>query len=358
MLTAAAPKDTTDYSFANPDVKTWYATAGAISTRVLRLVMAELKAGAKTNDVCVLGDKLMAEELEKVEGVKGIAFPTCVNPNNVVNHLAPVDAEDEANVELQVGDVCNVMLGVHVNNFPAVIAETAVVGGGAEGRKADVVSAAWACTEAALRTMRVGAKNFDVTNVVDKVAQQFDTAPVQSMLSHNQERGVLYGPKELIINPIKEHKAQMDTCRFEEGDVFGLDILVTTLETGKVQKSKFKTTLHKLTGSTGSLRLKVSQAALKEFKDKHESAFPVHVREFADPKKARLGLIECGTRSVVLAYEVMEVKATDFVAQFFTTVLITKDGAVRFTEPQFDAAAYKTDKVLDDETKKLLAEPL
>lgn len=311
----------------------------------------------------------MKEELSKVfsskksKVSKGIAFPTCVNPNNIPAHLSPESAEDESNLTLADGDVVNVMLGVQISGFPAVVADTVVVGATKEnpvtGAKADLLHAAWNASEAAIRTMTPGHRNFDVTNIVDAVTKDYGTTAVQSMLSHNQEHNVLYGPKEIILNPAKEHKNQMDTHRFEELEVWGLDILVSTSADGKVKRSNYKTTLHKLTGNNYSLRLKTSQQALKEFKEKVSGPFPANVKMFENPRKVRIGLIECSNHEVVLPYDIMEEKKTEQIAQFFTTVALTKNGLEKFTRPTFEPELYKTDKkVQNEEIANLIATPL
>lgn len=320
-------------------------------------------------ELCELGDKLMNEELaqiyssKKSKVSKGIAFPTCVNPNHIPAHLSPESAEDEANLTLKNGDVVNIMLGVQVDGFPAIVGETIVVGESKEnpvtGQKADLLQSAWNCSEAAIRTFKPGNRNFDITNIVDKVAKDFGTIPVQSMLSHNHERNVLYGPKEIILNPAKEHKNKMDTHRVEELDVYGLDILISTSTEGKVKKSNYKTTLHKLTGNSYALKLKSSHQALKEFKAKVDGPFPANVKIFENPRKVRVGLIECSNHEIVLPYDIMEEKQGEFVAQFFTTFAVTKNGIVKYTSPEFDAELYKSDKsVTDEEIAKLIATPL
>lgn len=328
-----------------------------------------VKDGSKIFDVCQLGDKLMEDELlnvyssKKNKTSKGIAFPTCVNPNNIPAHLSPESEEDDANLTLKNGDVVNIMLGVQIDGFPAIIADTLVVGESAEnpvtGIKADLLQAAWNASEAAIRTFKPGNRNFDVTNVVDKVAKDFGVAAVQSMLTHNQERDVLYGPKEVILNPAKEHKNRMDTHRFEELEVYGLDILISTSADGKVKKSNFKTTLHKLTGNNYSLKLNTSRQALKAFKEKVPGHFPANVKIFEEPRKVRVGLIECSNHEVVLPYDIMEGASDSFIAQFFTTIAITKNGIVKYTSPSFSPELYKTEKKIEDEDlAKFIAEPL
>ncbi|GBL51998.1 hypothetical protein ACI3LY_005326 [Candidozyma auris] len=357
-----------DYSIANPDVVDKYKSAGSISTAVLAEVRKAVKEGAKVFDLCELGDKLMEEQLSKVyskknKTVKGIAFPTCVNPNNIPAHLSPESPEDEANLTLKDGDVVNIMLGVQIDGFPAVVADTTIVGESAEnpvlGKKADLLHAAWNASEAAIRTFKPGNRNFDVTNIVDKVAKDFGVTAVQSMLTHNQERDVLYGPKEVILNPAKEHKNRMEVHRFEELEVYGLDILISTSEEGKVKKSNYKTTLYKLTGNNYSLKLNTSRQALKAFKQKVSGKFPCNVKVFENPRNVRVGMIECSNHEVVLPYDIMEGASDSYIAQFFTTIAITKNGIVKYTNPTFNPELYKTEKgVADNEIAKLIAEPL
>lgn len=332
-------------------------------------VRAAVKEGATVFELCELGDNAMNDELsviynsKKSKVSKGIAFPTCVNPNNIPAHLSPESVEDEANLTLKNGDVVNIMLGVQIDGFPAIVAETVVVGESKDtpvtGAKADLLQSAWNCSEAAIRTFKKGNRNWDVTNIVDKVAKDFETTPLQSMLTHNQERNVLYGPKEIILNPAKEHKSKMEVHRIEELDVYGLDVLISTSTEGKVKKSKFKTTLHKLTGNSYALKLKSSHLALQEFKSKVEGLFPANVKIFEDPRKVRVGLIECSNHEVVLPYDIMEEKQGEYIAQFFTTFAVTKNGIVKYTSPSFDSDLYKSDKsVQDEEIAKLIATPL
>lgn len=322
--------------------------------------------GSKLFDLCELGDRVILQELRVNAGRKipnGIAFPTCVNPKNIPAHMSPTSAEDEANLTLVNGDVVNVMLGAQVDGFPSVVAETFIVGESKEspitGANADLMHAAWNASEAAIRTLQKGKKSHHVTTIVDKVAKDFGTTAVQSMMSHNHEKNVLYGPKEIILNPTKEHKALTASADFSQYDVWGLDILILTSTDGKVKSSKYRTSLYKLTGNNYSLKLKSSQSALKMFKEKVTGLFPANVKIFEDPRKVRVGLIECANHQVVLPYDIMEGKAEDSIAQFFTTVAIGPNGLVKYTNPTFNGDAYKTDKkVEDEEIAKLIATPL
>lgn len=246
------------------------------------------------------------------------------------------------------------MLGAQIDGFPSIVAETVVVGESTsapiEGRKADLLHATWLASEAAIGIFaQAGKKNWEVTSIVDKVAEEFGVTPVESMLSHNIEKNNLYGSRETILNPSKTNKSQVDSIKFEENEVWGLDILVSTSADGKVKDSAYRPTLYKLTGNSYSLKMKLSHKMLAELKKKSNGPFPANIRTFDESNRARGGLAENVNHKVVLAYDVMTDKEGEFIAQYFTTFGVTKEGIVRFTNPTFTKELYKTEKTLKDE---------
>lgn len=74
-------------------------------------------------------------------------------------------------------------LGAHIDGFAAISAETIVVGATAQepvtGRRADVLKAAWHAAELAMRTVKVGNKNWAVTDIVNKVSANWGCKPVE-----------------------------------------------------------------------------------------------------------------------------------------------------------------------------------
>jgi methionine aminopeptidase len=72
---------------------------------------------------------------------KGIAFPTCISPNEICGHFSPLKSESN---QLKKGDVVKIELGVHVDGFIALAAHTIVVGEEkVSGKKADAILAAY-----------------------------------------------------------------------------------------------------------------------------------------------------------------------------------------------------------------------
>ena len=167
--------------------------------------------------------------------VAGLAFPTCISVNNCVAHFSPLacvfslftaytkprrtnchkptllpllsspphlhpffcppsslnvpslshthSSDPLSEQKLAKGDVVKLHLGAHIDGFAAISAETIVVGATPNspvtGRRADVLRAAWTAAEVAMRLVRVGNKNWQVTEAVSKVAAAWDCKPVE-----------------------------------------------------------------------------------------------------------------------------------------------------------------------------------
>jgi methionine aminopeptidase len=81
------------------------------------------------------------------------------------------------------GDVVKVHIGAHIDGFAAISAETLVVGATESdpvtGRRADVLQAAWHAAQVAMRLVKVGNKNWTVTDAVNKVTTAWDCKPVE-----------------------------------------------------------------------------------------------------------------------------------------------------------------------------------
>lgn len=98
-------------------------------------------------------------------------------------------------------------LGVHIDGFIATAGHTIVLcTSDVTGRKADVVRAAWAAMEAALRTVVVGGNNEEVTKVMNKCVAEFQCNMVQGVLSHQLKQHVIDGVKCIISKENIEEK--------------------------------------------------------------------------------------------------------------------------------------------------------
>ncbi|KAG6900807.1 hypothetical protein C0993_000126 [Termitomyces sp. T159_Od127] len=324
-----------------------YKTAAEIIHGVTKKLVELAVEGAKIIDLCVEGDKLIEAATasvytKSVKGAKvprGIAFPTSISVNNA--------------------------LGAHIDGFAAVSAETLVVGATpdapATGRRADVVKAAWHAAQLAMRTIKVGNKNWGVTDVVGSVAAAWDCKPVEGMLSCNQTQNVIDGKKRIILNPSEAQKRDFDTVTFAEGDVYGMDVLISSGEDGKARMEDSRTTIYQRDSTvTYQLKMKTSRAVFSEVQKK-AGAFPFNVRALEDEKRARMGLQEAVQHSLVKPYEVIFTPAKTFVAGFHFTIALLPAGPLLLTHPPvwYKPELVKTEKELEDETlKSLLARNL
>ena len=63
------------------------------------------------------------------------------------------------------------------------------------------------------------------------------------MLSCQQEQNVIDGKKRIVLNPSEAQKREFETATFAEGEVWGVDILVSSGEDGKVRERPSRASL-------------------------------------------------------------------------------------------------------------------
>lgn len=352
---------------------TKYKTAGDIVNDVMKKLIELCVEGAKIIDLCIEGDKFIEEGTggvynKAVKGVKmskGLAFPTSISVNNTVSHFSPLASDPLSAQTLAKGDVVKVHIGAHIDGFAAISAETIVVGASEQepvtGRKADVIKAAWHAAEIAMRLVKVGNRNFTVTDAVAKTAAVWDCKPVEGMLSCQQSQNVIDGKKRIILNPNETQKRDTESIIFAEDEVYGIDILISSGEDGKARIEDSRTTIYQKDSSvTYQLKMKNSRAVFSEVQKK-AGAFPFNVRALEDEKRARLGLQEAVQHGLIKPYEVVYTPANTFVAAFHFTIALVPAGPLLLTHPPvwYKPELVKAEKELeDDELKGLLSKSL
>lgn len=342
-------------------VVTKYSMAADIVNKVLKEMIEECKTGLSIRDLCILSDKKLVEETGKAfkkdkKMTKGIAFPTCISVNNVICHYSPLLSEPDS--VLADGDLIKIDMGAHIDGFIAVVAHTFVLGASAEapvtGRKADVIMAAHLASEAALRLVKPGNENTEVSETVSKISEAFECKPIEGMVSHNLEQNIIDGEKT-INNCLNEANSKdSETHEFGLNEVYAVDVLISTGD-GKNQERSAKTTVFKKTGLTYMLKMKTSREFFSQV-TKNSGEMPFNIRNYEDEKKARMGVVECVKHQVIQPFNVLYEKDGNFVAQFKFTVLLMPGGPKKITGLKFDPALVKSEKkVEDNEIVTLLA---
>uniref|UniRef100_A0A2K5RC41 Proliferation-associated 2G4 n=1 Tax=Cebus imitator TaxID=2715852 RepID=A0A2K5RC41_CEBIM len=273
-----------EQTIAEDLVVTKYKMGGDIANRVLRSLVEASSSGVSVLSLCEKGDAMIMEETGKIfkkekEMKKGIAFPTSISVNN-------------CDYILKEGDLVKIDLGVHVDGFIANVAHTFVVdvaqGTQVTGRKADVIKAAHLCAEAALRLVKPGNQNTQVTEAWNKVAHSFNCTPIEGMLSHQLKQHVIDGEKTIIQNPTDQQKKDHEKAEFE------------------------RTTIYKRDPSKQyGLKMKTSRAFFSEVERRFD-AMPFTLRAFEDEKKARMGVVECAKHELLQPFNVLYEKEGKF----------------------------------------------
>lgn len=321
-----------ELDLTSPEVVTKYKSAAEIANKALQLVLSECKPKAKIVDICEKGDSFIREQTgnmyknvkKKIE--RGVAFPTCISVNNTVCHFSPLASDETV---LEEGDMLKIDLGCHIDGFIAVVAHTHVLQGGpVMGRAADVLAAANTAAEVALRLVRPGRKNKDVTEAIQKVAAAYDCKIVEGVLSHQLKQFVIDGNKVVLSVPSPE--TRVEDAEFEENEVYAVDIVTSTGDGKPRLLDEKQTTIYKrAVDKSYHLKMKASRFIFSEISQKFP-IMPFSARALEE-KRARLGLVECVNHDLLQPYPVLHEKPGDYVAHIKFTVLLMPNGSDRIT---------------------------
>jgi curved DNA binding protein len=345
-----------------PAVLDKHKAAGEVTNAALKKAIELSKAGADVHQVCVAVDKLMEEELKKVFSNKkskklerGIAFPCTISVNQICGHYSPLPDEPST---LNDGDVAKIDLGCHIDGYACQAAHTIVIGDAkTNGRKADVILAAYHAQQAALRSIKEMATNTAVTEAIQGVSEEYKCNPLEGVLSHKLKKHLIDG-NDTIINKATPEQ-QVEEFEFAPGDVIGLDILVSTGE-GKTKESEFRTTVFK---RELDMQYQLKSNRARQFFNEVNNRYPTlpfSVAGFEDQVGAKLGVKECLTHDLLVSYPVLTEKAGEYVAQFKCTIaVLPKSLSVIAGNIDFDTSKLESEhSVKNEDLKALLAQDL
>ncbi|KAG0168803.1 putative metalloprotease arx1 [Apophysomyces sp. BC1034] len=332
-------KFASDNDLSDAAVVQKYKLAADIVNNAMEQILTKVAPGISVSDLCQYGDDLIeahTKDLYKTSE-RGVAVPTCVTINNLVQYYSPLA---DADYNLSPGDAVKIELGAHVDGYIATSAHTTVVNANASqpvtGRVADVVCAAHFALEAATRMLKPGVKSSEITRVITEIAAYYRCQPVESTFSSPMKRFVLRAGKD-IENRFEENLLVQDLERsdfeIEANQVYQLNVVLTTGD-GKVKSSEHKSYVYQRdVNSSYQLKMKAARVAYRQINEKH-TVFPFSTRALSG-NQARLGLSSLLTHNLVTPYPVMRSSTTsDIVAQFKATVLVMPDGQLRTTLPQ------------------------
>ena len=263
----------------------------------MRFAIGLCKPGEKIYDICVKVDQFIRTALSKVyqkqKHFKGLAFPTSISVNEICGNYSPTlenSGSENEYLVLSEGDVAKIDLGVHINGFSAVIAHTVVVSATdavVTGKKADVILAAYQAVQNAIRCMSIKPENTNnaVTNNTKTICDSYKVTPVEGVLSHRMRRDIIDGPEVIINQTTFDQK--VEERAFAHGDVFGLDVMVSSGE-GKPRETELKCTVFKR-AIENTYKLKTdSGRRLLAVVEQNFTTFPFSFNSFDDESNLKL----------------------------------------------------------------------
>eukprot|EP00667_Euglena_gracilis_P011531 EG_transcript_11784 len=363
-----------DETIAYAEVAEKYKLAASIANEVLRTVCDGCVEGASALELCKQGDELMAVKANQHYTKpdengdymdRGIAFPTCVNANNIACHFHPIRETDD--VRLKRGDVVRVELGVHIDGYISSAAHTLIVGFGEDTVPEiedqihiDVLAATYTAAAAALRLMKPGGCNHDITEMFRSVSHSYGVSPAQGVLSHRMKRWDEAGQQIILGCKRLEDNMCQETVIFRPGQVWSLDVVLMNGGDNKLRPKANSPSDHFIFKRSEVLlgqRLRSARYVLSALRDQgNPSMLPFTVETFDKPVKAQFGMAQLVKSQLVDAVPVLYCKPHQCVGRYKWTVLITDKGVQRIAGlPPPPYVPVVTDRVTRDVAALLCA---
>ena len=358
---------------SNPDVVTKYKAAAKIVNEAIVAIVDAAKAGTLITDLCDLGDKFISEEAGKLFKkakdekksalARGVAVPTCISVNNCVGHWTPVDPETVVQT-LKEGDMVKVDLGCHIDGYVSQAAHTFVVGATkVSGRDADVMQCAKDCYEAAARLIRPGNRVNDVPPMLAEIARHYACSHVSGVMSNSMNRFVIDQGKMILNRNPTNPEERMENAVFEEGEVYSIDLIVSTGDGLPRLVDEKETTVFKRNWGTYHLSMKSSRQLLSQI-DNRFSMMLFSLRNLeggaaaANDTKVKMAIRELTKGQMIAPFPVTWEKEGEKVAQVKGTFITMPNGNDRLNG--FPGQAVESDKKasLPEDVKALLSTSL
>ncbi|KAH3766513.1 proliferation associated protein [Pelomyxa schiedti] len=316
--------------FADWTAERKYIVAADIANEALGAVVAKCLPGALIADLCRFGDEAIGRGLAKKfpppnENVysMGIAFPTCVSPNQLICNYSPLQGDK---TRLHLRDVAKIKLGVQVDGFPAIVAHTVIVTDGADvvdGPPAEALLAAYDALCKVCRTIRAGVLGTELIKHLHDSAAQYHVNNVERTSISLIDRNNLEGSKRIYAVP--DPPGSLKDFEVEEHEVYCVTTMMST-GTGKAKFSKEKSTLYMNKPEVEySPRRKTSQQLLTGLQALPH--FPFSFRNIECPEW-KSGMAELEENFVVRRFGVLtDHDSSAIVTQFSSTVYVPPNGA-------------------------------
>ncbi len=313
-----------------------YQAGGKIIDQVMGALLQSLVPGTNIGTLCKQSDEMLTNLLAtvyakgKTKCDKGIAYPTCICPNNVAGHYSPDEADADS---IEQGMVVKIDLGVQIGGFVSQGAITAIVVAEGElvtGPVADAVSAAHYCGEAILRMLRPGTKGSDMTKTIATICEAYGVTPVGGVLSHEVKQFIMFGSNCWANKANKDEK--LEDFEVEANTAWNVDILISTGAGEPTAKTGEEATIfvRDLQSTKKDLRVTSARQVLGEI-DRKYPTFPFAARSL-EHAQAAFGMKQCEREGAIQAFPTLRCTEDETVVQVKFTAAITGSNTVRMNQ--------------------------
>lgn len=289
------------------DVWEKWRRAGVVAREALALARPMIKPEIRVLDIINTVENYIRENSS------GTSFPCNVSLNNIAAHYtSPLNDE----TTLQEGDLVTVDCGSHVDGCIADTAFTIALNSDHQ----DLVKAAEAATNVAIKMMRPGAKLNTIGALIEDTITSAGFKPIKQLTGHQLKEYELHGEKQV---PCVGGKSEV---LVEEGEVYAVETFAST-GSGNITDLP-NPTIYQLLPIRVPLRFTGSKQFLgiarKEYRE-----FPFAERWIAERMKhvtLKMAIKELRQNGALFAHHILAEEKGEFVSQHEHTVIITERG--------------------------------
>ena len=350
----------------NPNIIDMYKIAGKIVGSTIQYIKTLCVKDTSIYEICNKGDEYiyMLTELQKIYKnkpiFKGIAFPCCISVNEIVGNYSPINNINE--ILLKTGDIIKIDLGVHINGFVVVGAQTIIltasetasetvsetvsetarepasetasetvsetVSETASETPTHLIDACKKTLQHVISKINVGGNSNDIVQLINNYSKQFGYNIVEGVLSHEMHQYIIDGKNAI--------SSETPLFNFGCNQVYAIDIILTDSPNGNTTITPLNPTIYKRNLEENyTLKTTSGRYLLSEI-SKHYPVFPFNIKNLIvnnNESTIKLGLYESlkvkpGCNSLLQPYPIVQVKDGFNVVQFKTTILINNKGKV------------------------------
>jgi len=192
------------------------AAAGAVQAAALDLIASKIRPGVSTAELDAAAERFIRSQggVPTFKGYRGFPGSICASPNSMVVHGIP------GRYRLSRGDILSVDIGVTLDGWVADAARTFAVGEVSDTAD-NLLSATEAALHAGVRQCLAGNRIGDVSNAIQRVAEDAGLSVVRSLVGHGVGKDMHEDPQ--VPNYGRRGKGTL----LEEGMVLAIEPMTT-----------------------------------------------------------------------------------------------------------------------------------